>query len=158
TAQAEELAGRARLMAITGIVALVINAFAIVGSLLFFYRRRVVNPLADLNRNLRDLLARKEGVSIGHQEDDSGLGEVARSLESYRRGADEVETQRWVKSNVAEISGALQKTSSPSEFAQILLSRLVPLAEGGCGACYLFQEETGRFQFAGGYGYQQRSD
>src|SRR5262249_26866226 len=52
----------------------------------------------------------------------------------------------------------LQKAEGPGEYAQILLSGLLPLVQGGCGACYLFQEEAGRFQFSGGYGYQQRSE
>jgi signal transduction histidine kinase/DNA-binding response OmpR family regulator len=157
TAQALDLSDRARVAGYVGLGALLANGLAIIGALLLFYRRRVVNPLAGLNRNLRDLLAHKPGVSIGHQEDDSELGEVARSLESYRRAADEVETQRWVKSNVAETSGLLQQAETPQEFARTALSRLLPLVGGGCGAFYLFDEPSDRYRFIGGYGYRQRS-
>jgi two-component system, sensor histidine kinase and response regulator len=156
TGQAEALARSARLLGSVAVVALILNACAILGCLLFFYRRRVVNPLVGLNENLRDLLAHKEGVSIGHQRDDSELGEVARSLESYRRAADEVETQRWVKSHVAAISSGLQNAESSEAFARLLLSNLLPLVQGGCGAFYLLDENASRFRFAGGYGYQPR--
>jgi CheY-like chemotaxis protein len=55
TAQAIDLAGRAKVADIVGLVATAVNAIAIVGALVLFYRRRVVNPLTMLDRNLRDL-------------------------------------------------------------------------------------------------------
>lgn len=154
TSHADQLAFRARTMAGTALSALLLNGCAVVGSLLMFYRRRVVNPLADLNQTLRDLLTHKEGVQIGYVNEDSELGEVARSLDSYRRAADEVETQRWVKSHVAEASRLLQEAGQASEFAHRLLSYLVPLLQAGCGALYVHREEADRLEFAGGYGYE----
>lgn len=151
-AEAEGEAGNAKLMGVIAVIAVGINGIAIVGSLVFFYRRRVVNPLAGLNRSLRDLLAHRDGVSIGYQEDDSELGEVARSLESYRQSADEVEAQRWIKSHVAEVSAGLQSAETPEEFATLLLSSVMPLVNGGYGALYVLDQGSGRFRFAGGYG------
>jgi PAS domain S-box-containing protein len=65
------------------IVASVLNALAIGGALIF-YRTKVVAPLVVLGRNLSDLLARKPGIMIGFQEDRSEIGDIARSLESYK--------------------------------------------------------------------------
>ena len=45
-------------------------------------RGRVVSPLSKINHSLRELLARKPGVTIAHQAENSEIGEVARSLES----------------------------------------------------------------------------
>ena len=157
TAQAADLSNRARLAGHIGVGAILANALAIIAALLLFYRRRVVNPIAGLNGNLRDLLAHKPGVSIGHQEDESEIGEIARSLESYRRAGDQVETQRWIKSHVAEAGGLLQRAETPTEVARTVLSKVVPLVEGGCGAFYLFDDSSNRFEFVCGYGYQQRS-
>src|SRR5438045_1033520 len=125
------------------------NACAIIGALVLFYRPRVVNPLAGLNRNLRDLLDGKAGVSIGYQEENSEIGEVARSLEKYRRAAQEVETQRLIKGHIAEISQQLQKVDTAQQFAEKLLGQLLPMVEGGCGAFYLLEPATGRYRFAG---------
>ncbi len=144
----------ARWLANIALTTTALNALAILGALLGFYRHRVVNPLAVLNSDLRDLLAHKDGVSIDFQDEDSEIGEIARSLESYRRDADEVATQRWVKGQVAEIAGLLQTAESPREFGERLLSKLVPLIEAGCGALYLRDEAGDRFRFAAGYGYQ----
>jgi signal transduction histidine kinase/CheY-like chemotaxis protein len=156
TDQAEQLAGRSRIAGYLGMAAITANAAAVVGALLLFYGNRVVNPLAGLNHSLRDLLAHKSGVQIAHQDEDTEVGEVARSLESYRRAADEVETQRWIKGHVAETSALIQKTETPQQFAQTVLSKLVPLVAGGCGAFYLLDQPAGRFRFIGGCGYQQR--
>jgi signal transduction histidine kinase/DNA-binding response OmpR family regulator len=160
TGRAEELSTRARIAGYVGLGAIIASAATVIAALLLFYRRRVVNPIAALNRNLRDLLSHKPGVNIGHQEEQSEIGEVARSLESYRRSADEVETQRWIKSHVADISGLLQRAETPADFAQIVLSKLVPLVQGGCGAFHVVvddDESSQRFHFIGGYGLRPRS-
>ncbi|MFY9935360.1 MAG: PAS domain S-box protein, partial [Silvibacterium sp.] len=65
------------------IIAAVLNALAIGGALLF-YRTKMVAPLVALGRSLSDLLARKPGIEIGFQEDRSEIGDIARSLESYK--------------------------------------------------------------------------
>jgi two-component system sensor histidine kinase/response regulator len=65
------------------VFAAVLNALAIGGALIF-YRTKMVAPLVALGRSLSDLLARKPGVEIGFQEDRSEIGDIARSLESYK--------------------------------------------------------------------------
>ena len=117
-----------------------------------------MNPLAHLNLSLRDLVARKAGARIGYQDDNSEMGEVARSMETYRVTVDEAERQRWVKASVAEIADALQGAEQPDEFGKRLLSKLVPLVGGGCGAFHLLHEVDGRFHFTGGYGFVGRQD
>ena len=65
------------------IVAAILNALAIGGALIF-YRMKMVAPLAALGRSLNDLLARKPGIEIGFQEDRTEIGDIARSLRSYK--------------------------------------------------------------------------
>jgi len=158
TSRAIELAGRARMLTNIALSLMITNAAAMVAALLMFYRRRVVNPLARLNLSLRDLAARKSGAKIGYQEDDSEVGEMARSMERYRVTVDEAERQRWVKTSVAEIADALQSAEQPGDFGRLLLSKLVPLVGGGCGAFYLLHESDGRFHFTSGYGYEAAAD
>jgi PAS domain S-box-containing protein len=155
TSHAIQLSGQAETLALVALSALILNAAAMLAALLMFYRRRVINPLAHLNLNLRDLVARKPGARIGYQDENSELGEVARSMESYRVTVDEAERQRWVKTSVAEIADALQGAERPDEFGQRLLSKLVPLAGGGCGAFHLFHEADRRFYFTSGYSLER---
>jgi signal transduction histidine kinase/DNA-binding response OmpR family regulator len=152
TGRALELAGRSHLLSNIAIGLLILNTATIVGALLLFYRRRVVNPLACLNSNLRDLIARKSGVRICYQEDSSEIGELARSMENYRVNVDEAERQRWVKTSVAEIAEALQGAEQPDDFGKRLLSTLVPLVGGGYGAFHLLNEADERYHFRAGYG------
>ncbi|HZN56808.1 MAG TPA: PAS domain S-box protein [Planctomycetota bacterium] len=151
TGEALRLADVAAVLSVVALSALITNAAAMLAALLFFYRRRVVNPLAKLNLSLRDLVARKAGARIGFQQEDSELGEVARSLETYRVTVDEAERQRWVKTCVAEIADALQGVEQPDEFGRRLLSQLVPLIGGGCAAFHLLHDEDGRYHFTSGY-------
>ena len=157
SAEARELASRAATAGIFAISALLLNATAIVAALLMFYGKRVVNPLSTLNQSLRDLVARKAGAAIGYQEDASEIGELARSMENYHLTVDEAERQRWVKTSVAEIGESLQGAEQPDEFGNRLLSKLVPLIGGGCGAFHLFQEKDGRYHFTSGYGSDRRA-
>jgi two-component system, sensor histidine kinase and response regulator len=152
TNHAEQLAAKARLLTNIALVLLTLNASAMVASLLLFYRRRVVNPLAHLNRNLADLAARKPEATIGYQEDNSELGEVARSMERYRVTVDEAERQHWVKSSLAEIADAIQGAQQPDDFGRRVLSALVPLVGGGYGVFYLLNDASGRYAFTSGYG------
>ncbi len=152
TTRAVELATRARLLTKIALCLLILNSAAMVGALLLFYRRRVVNPLAKLNLNLRDLISRKPGVRIGYQEDDSEIGEVARSMEGYRVNVEAAERERWVKTSAAEVADALQGAEQPGEFGSRLLSTLLPLVGGGCGAFHLMHDADGRFHFTSGYG------
>ena len=152
TARATDLASGAHLLSNIAISLLILNTATIVGALLLFYRRRVVNPLACLNSNLRDLIARKTDVRICYQEDSSEVGELSRSMENYRVNVDEAERQRWVKTSVAEIAEALQGAEQPDDFGKRLLSTLVPLVGGGYGAFHLLNETDERYHFTAGFG------
>src|SRR3984885_164053 len=65
------------------IIAAFLSALAIGGALIF-YRTKMVAPLAALGGSLSDLLAQKPGIEIGFQEDRSEIGDIARSLQSYK--------------------------------------------------------------------------
>ncbi len=152
TNRAHDLAKLARRLTNISLSILVVTAGAMVGALLFFYRPRVVNPLARLNLSLRDLIAGKPGIHIAYQEEQSEIGEVARSMENYRVNVEAAERERWVKTSVAEIGDALQGVEQADEFGRRFLSKLVPLLGGGCGAFHLLREGDERFHVISGYG------
>ena len=70
------------------------------------------------------------------------IGGLARSIDVLKRGAAAMEEQRWVKANIAKLTGALQGAPSHAEFGQRLLSGLVPVLGGGVAGFYL-PEDTG---------------
>ena len=152
TENASALANRAIVLGDVALVMLLLNALSILAALVLFYQRRVVDPLGRIARSLDALIARKEGASIGYQDDTSEIGDVARSIEKYRLAVAEADRQRWVKTSLAEIADHLLGTEQSMDFGRPLLASLVPLLGGGCGAFHLFNEKDGRFHFAGGYG------
>jgi len=108
TMHATTLAARARLLTNITLMLLVLNAVAMVSALLLFYRRRVVNPLASLDRSLQELAARKAGVRIGFQEEDSEIGEVARSIENYHVKIEDL-IERVEKAKARELEAAARE-------------------------------------------------
>ncbi|HEY7162084.1 MAG TPA: response regulator, partial [Acidobacteriota bacterium] len=154
TSTATGMADRARILDNVAISVLLINAITIVCAMIFFYRRRVVNPLANLTQSLINLIARKKGAEIGYQEETSEIGEVARSIEKYRLNVEEADRQHWVKTGVAEIADKLQGAEQAEDFGRRLLSKLVPLIDAGYGAFHVFEEKDGQFHFVSGYGFE----
>jgi len=119
---------------------------------LALYHRKAVRPLVLLKGDLDQMVAGRKDLPVSGQELASEVGDIARSLEVYRRSADEVERQRFAKTSVAEISELLQGAEEPEEFGRRLLSRVVPLVGGGYGAFHLLEEGSGRFRLSAGYG------
>jgi PAS domain-containing protein len=151
---AAELAQRGKVLNDLALLALLVSAAIVLAVLVLFYQRRVVNPLVDIDASLRALIARQDGAGIGHQEDRSEIGELARSIEQYRLTVAEADRQRWVKTSLAEIADGLLGIEQPTELGGPLLSSLMPLLGGGRGAFHLFDEADGRYHFAGGYGLE----
>jgi signal transduction histidine kinase/DNA-binding response OmpR family regulator/HPt (histidine-containing phosphotransfer) domain-containing protein len=151
---AAELAQRGKVLNDLALLALLVSAAIVLAVLVLFYQRRVVNPLVEIDASLRALIARQDGAGIGHQEDRSEIGELARSIEQYRLTVAEADRQRWVKTSLAEIADGLLGIEQPTELGGPLLSSLMPLLGGGRGAFHLFDEADGRYHFAGGYGLE----
>lgn len=156
--QSDQLSQQARDWAEGGLTLLVLNALATGAVLTLFFYRRVVAPLTSINASLRALLTGQKDVVIGFQEEASEVGDIARSLERYRQASDEAERQRWLKNQLAEIADALHQAETPEQFAQCLLSKLVPLMGGGYGAFYCWQEQEGKLRWWGAYGGVEHCD
>jgi len=150
--QAEQLAQEARDWAAGGLCLLLMNSLATGAVLTLFFWRRVVRPLTSINGSLRALLAGQKNVTIGYQKEASEVGDIARSLERYRHASEDAERQRWLKGQLGEIADVLHRAETPEQFAQCLLSKLVPLLGGGYGAFYCWQEAEGELRWWGGYG------
>ena len=52
-------------------------------------------------------------------------------------GAAAMEDQRWIKANVAALTGALQGAASLEEFGERLVSGLAPVLGGGAAAFFV---------------------
>ena len=130
-----------------------------VAALLLFYRRRVVNPLAHLNLNLRDLVARKPGARIGYQDDNSEIGRSG-ALDGDRiasrwtkRSASAGSRRAWPKSPT-RCKARSSRTNLDSDCSR----NSCRWSGGGCGAFHLLHEADRRFHFTSGYGFERPRD
>lgn len=131
TMHAAGLAAQARVLTNMALVLLVLNAAAMVLALLLFYRRRVVTPLASLDQSLRELAARKHGVKIGFQGENSEIGEVARSMENYRLKIEDL-IERVEQAKARELEAAAREL----QLAREIQMGMLPHDFAGVGHAY----------------------
>nr|NMG01125.1 response regulator [Aromatoleum toluolicum] len=89
--------------------------------------------------------------SVPHTEYPNEIGELARAIEVLRIEARKVETQRWLKTHLAAISGDLQTSTTLAELAQKFLSNLAPVLKLGHAAFYYHDEAANRLVLLAGY-------
>lgn len=135
-----------------------INALLVIFILGFLYKRRVVEPLAQLNIDVQAML---EGRQTGEQNAVSYAGAAteiqtlsdsfAILRDTHRKAAD----TQWIKTHAAEIAGALQGAENMRALAQAVVSKISPLIGAGHAGFYVADAEH-RFQLLGSYGYRER--
>ncbi len=124
----------------------------VLGALHFFFRRRVIEPVVLLTDKTRALLAGDTSVRFDREGDLSEIGDLARTLEDYRRTSEEVERERWVKNGVVEVTNALQRADNPESFSNLLLSHMAPILGYAAAAVYLVEKPAGQLRRLASYG------
>ncbi|HEY7515514.1 MAG TPA: MCP four helix bundle domain-containing protein, partial [Vicinamibacteria bacterium] len=127
-------------------------ALLISGALGFLTFRRIVGPVRSLQNAVESIVAGDFGVSVPFTAARDETGSLARSIDVLRRGAGAMEDQRWVKANVAALTGALQGAATLAEFGERLLSGLVPALGGGVAGFYSLEPGETRLRRIAHYG------
>ena len=137
---------RTRMLLVTAVAVL------LAGLLGYWTFRRIAEPIRGLQSSVEAIASGeyRNEVPFTHATDETGA--LARSIEVLKRGAHEMDDQRWVKSNVSAITADLQGAASLEDFGERLLSGVVPRVGGGVGGFYLFDEPTGRLRRLATYG------
>ncbi len=118
--------------------------------------RLITRPIVRMTGLMTRLASHDHSIEVRQLERKDEIGEIARALQVFKEMAIETAGQTWLKSTATNISNRLQATTSYREFADTLLSELVPNLKAGLGVFYVFREETGRLELLGSYGYKQR--
>jgi methyl-accepting chemotaxis protein len=147
-------AGNSSLTALTNsrrnvliVIGLVLLISGIGGTVTF---RRIVHPIRGLQSSVETIAQGDYAHPVPFTEATDEMGGLARSVEILRHGAAALAEERWVKVNIAKITGALQGAGSHLEFATRLVTGLVPALGGGVAAFYLFESGQGRLSLAEG--------
>jgi two-component system sensor histidine kinase/response regulator len=133
---------------------LIANTIAILLTIVLglFTFRRIVKPIRALEQSVKAIADGRYEQKVPYTSATDETGGLARSVDVLKTGACAMEQQRWMKATAAKITGELQGAASVEEFAQRLLSNLIPALGGGVAAFYLVDEKTCALRRVAGYG------
>jgi len=128
------------------------------GALGLYTSRRIVIPVRSLQRSVELIAAGDYVHRVPFTQQHDELGGLARSIDILKRGAADMEEQRWVKGNIATLTGALQGAATHAEFGERLLSGLVPVLGGGVAGFFVMDPEEKLLRRVAGYGLASGAD
>jgi len=114
--------------------------------------RKIVGPIRALQGSVESIVGGDYGVAVPYTRALDETGSLARSIDVLRQGAGAMEEQRWVKANVATLTGGLQGAATLAEFGERLLAGLVPAMGGGVAAFYAVEPGETRLRRIAHYG------
>jgi len=120
--------------------------------------RLIRRPANELRETVEQLAAGRLELIVPFTDFPNEIGELARSVAVLQAEAKNMEAQRWVKTNQAEISNVLQTAGSFTEIAQKFLSSVAPLIKAGHGVFYIYEEDQQRLRLLGGYAFRERKN
>ncbi len=118
--------------------------------------RVVVRPLQRITELMSRLAAQDHGIEITDLDRPDELGEMARSLQVFKKLSIETSETTWIKSGIAAVSSTLQAVRESRDFAETLTSDLASLLGIGVGVFYVYNEERRILELAGSYGFRHR--
>jgi CheY-like chemotaxis protein len=118
--------------------------------------RLITRPIVRMTELMTRLAAHDHTIEVRQLTRRDEIGEIARALQVFKEMSIETAGQTWLKSTVTNISNKLQGATTYREFADVLVSELVPVMKAGVGIFYLFHEEHARLERLGAYGFKER--
>lgn len=119
--------------------------------------KAMFRPIGLVKRTLTALAnketAHREISKAGQPQEIKELLEAAIEL---RDELLQVENQRWIKTNITEISAELQQIRTTNELGKSFLQKIAPLIHLGHGVFYLFKEQEKELQLLEGYAFRER--
>ncbi|MFI3120111.1 MAG: response regulator [Methylococcaceae bacterium] len=118
--------------------------------------RSITQPLDVLRRRMSDLAAGDLAVEIPFRNGKSELTDIAVAVQVFKESAGKLESQRWLKASLSQLSTLLQSATSTLDLFQQTINALVPQLGGGAGVFYLWNEADERLELLAGYGLKKR--
>ena len=130
---------------------------AVSGILGFVTIRRTVHPIRGLQTSVELIAGGDYAHPVPFTDARDEAGALARSIDVLKAGAATMAEQRWVKANIAKLTGSLQGATSHAAFGQRLLSTLVPTLGGGVAGFYLVENDV-RLRRVASYGLAEGAE
>ena len=117
----------------------------------------IQRPNERLRHSVEELAAGKVDAPIPHTDYPNEIGIMARAIAVLQDIYRQANAQHWVKSNVSEISTALQQAEDFRTLTQTSVSKIAPAMGASHGAFYV-HESDGRYHLLASYGYRERKN
>lgn len=115
----------------------------------------IQRPNERLRQSVEGLAAGKIDDEIPHQDYPNEIGVMARAIGVLQNIYRQANGQHWVKSNVSDISAALQRCEDLRSLTQVAVSKVAASIGAGHGAFYVAESEN-RYNLLASYGYRER--
>ena len=135
---------------------ILLNALLMTVMLGYYYRRRVIRPLSEMNERVQAMKTGQPFKPLACEQELSEVGELARSLAQYSVTREQVAQEQWAKSHQARIATLLQSCNSFSELAQRFLSEVSPLLQVGHAVFYVVEAEQRQLRLIAQYAHSER--
>ncbi len=135
---------------------LLLTGLALGGFWGFIISESIKRPNDRLQHSVEGLAAGKLDDPIPHADYQNEIGIMARAIKILQNVCRGMDNQRWIKTNVAEISSRLQHADDYSGLAGEFMSAACPLLGVGLGALYIREENE--LRLIGSYGWRKRKN
>jgi len=136
--------------------ALVLGSLVLGVALAWVIVLSIRRPSERIRHSVELLAAGQLDVLIPHADFKNEMGSLARSVQVLQAGARQMQTQSWIKSNLAQVSNALQTAANFADLSRTLFGQLAQLIHIGHGAFYVFEEDARRLRLLGTYAFRER--
>ncbi|WP_172821892.1 response regulator [Magnetospirillum sp. XM-1] len=134
-------------------IALTLAGLLLLGAVLArLITRSIAVPLGQLRDVMHQLADGDLSVAIPNHSRVAEVARMAAAVEVFKRAAQRLESDGWIKDGVARLSPALQQVDTLAEFASTALDFLVPLSGAGVAVFHGRPSASGRFVRMGGWG------
>ena len=137
------------------LLVIIVVAFVVLSFVVFFLAwvitRSILQPITGLMH---------ASVQVGEgawtvRAEAKGSDEIGQLAAAFNKMAQQTEERYWLQTSIAQVSGMVQRTSTPKGLAQQVVSKLSALLSGQHAVLYVLNEANNRYELLGSYGYKE---
>ncbi|MDP3521207.1 MAG: PAS domain S-box protein [Hydrogenophaga sp.] len=119
--------------------------------------RSIIGPEQRLRAHVDQLAHGNLEGEVPHIDHPNEVGELARSLAVLQHEAQQMDSQRWIKQHLAQLSTHIQAATSLVDLSRRFFSDMAPVLKLGQGLLYRMDEDAGRLFLVSGYAVHEPS-
>lgn len=134
---------------------LLLGGFSLALLLSWLISRSIRHPLERVRAAVDELAAGRLTQIIPHTDLQNETGDLARAIAKLQIGALQLDQQRWIKAQAAQLQADLPQAETPVELAQLFLRHMADMLGACQGGLYSMQDRSS-LQLIGSFGIDPR--